>query len=197
MIRKLQLVPLLPVCIALQFAALWSGVAAFGEPISGDIRGVTRAPSGAPLAEVQVTARSLDENIARTVVSDGDGGFLVENLQPGRYQLTARKKGFATSPVTSVQLEAQQSLHVDVILARLDGSEGAKDLTPPPAAQNSDSAPLTEREKQLLDRIDRLEQRLAALEAKDASQTAVATKTAPGAEPLLASANAAGRFTTT
>jgi hypothetical protein len=83
-----------------------------------------------------------------------------------------------------VQLEAQQSLHVDVILARLDGSEGANDLAPPPAAQNSDSAPLTKREKQLLDRIDRLERRLAALEAKDARG---ATPAAASTQPVMAS----------
>ena len=43
MISKLQLVPALLVCIALQFVALWSGVRVYGEPTSSDIRGVTRA----------------------------------------------------------------------------------------------------------------------------------------------------------
>jgi hypothetical protein len=58
--------------------------------------------------------------------------------------------------------------------------------------EKSDNAPLTERERKLLERIDRLEGRLAAIEAaalgaKDASVTQAATKTAGGTEVLVAS----------
>jgi len=54
------------------------------------------------------------------------------------------------------------------------------DLHTPAATGNSSEAPLTDREKLLLERLDRLEQRLAAMEAKEAS---VAT---PAAAPVVA-----------
>ena len=56
--------------------------------------------------------------------------------------------------------------------------------TGPSAAANPDNPPLTERERQLLERIDRLEQRLAALEAKEAkAATPIVTANQPAAAP--------------
>jgi len=168
---------------------------ASGGPIFGDLHGVTRDANGQPLAQAQVKVHGVEENTDRTVVSGADGSFVVENLKPGHYRLTASKEGFESQSATMVELAAQQSLPVDITLASLKGSKGPS--APALAAgsheqavtENAGSAPLTEREKQLLDRIDRLEQRLAALEAKDASQTSADAKTSPATEPTMASLN--------
>jgi hypothetical protein len=148
------------------------------------------------------------------LASDSEGAFVVENLEPGQYELTAKKEGFTSSPAITVELAAQQSLRVDITLALQDGSNGsvppAASVSPfmnsthggtanagaPPAAgagsqgqlvaQNSGNAPLTEREKQLLDRIDRLERRLAAMEAREA-KVGVATTSPTQPQVLLVS----------
>jgi hypothetical protein len=156
----------------------------------------------------------VEQNGDRTVVSNSDGSFVVGNLEPGRYQLTVKKEGFTCSPAVTVELAAQQSPWVDITLALPNGSKGssgspasalrsvhsadngAPNVSTVPAAisagshrpladENSGNAPLTERERQLLDRIDRLEQRLAAVEAREAK--GAAQTAAPTPQPLLAS----------
>jgi hypothetical protein len=143
----------------------------YGGGSFGTVRGVTRNAEGAPLGGVQVIIHSLDENADRTTLSDQRGAFLVENLKPGRYQLTANKSGLASLLMATVELGPQQSLQVDMTLAtpadsrETIASTRVADLPKPSANSNADGPPLTQREKQLLERIDRLEQRLEALEA--------------------------------
>ena len=187
---------------------------AYGQSKSSTIQGTTREPGGRPLALAQVAVHGVGHNGDRTVVSSSEGVFVVENLEPGRYQLIARRDGFPSSPAITVELAAQQSLRVDITLASSSDSSGlvlptawaspsvrptgggAPNAGTPPAAsagsqgqteaENPSNAPLTERERQLLDRIDRLEQRLAAMEAREAKGAApTANPTQP--QPLLAS----------
>ena len=184
--RKLLATVILPACIALQVGVQLSGVPAFGQSTFGEIRGATENRSGLPLPEVQVAVHSVEENTDRTVVSGADGTFAFENLKPGHYQLTARKEGFGSSPAATVELAAGQSLHNDITLTSPNGFKTLGEAASPTVTENSDRTSLTEREKQLLDRIDRLEQRLAALEAKGAkepTQTAASTQPAPATPP--------------
>jgi hypothetical protein len=178
--RKLLATAILPACIALLVAVQLSGVPAFGQSMFGDIRGTTRNQGGLPLPEVQVAVHSVEENTDRTVVSGADGNFAFHNLKPGRYQLTASKAGFGSSPATTVELAAQQSFPVEMTLAAPNGPQGSTDPARSVATHgqlptgNPDKEPLTERERQLLDRLNQLEQRLAVLEAKEAKGAAPA-----------------------
>ena len=107
MIRKFTLAAVAIACVALP--------ALHAQSTFGDLRGVTRDPSGLPLPSAALTVHSLDENTDRNVVSGEDGAFLVENLNPGHYRLTAMKDGFQNSSV-EVELSARQSLRVDITL---------------------------------------------------------------------------------
>jgi hypothetical protein len=144
---------------------------------------------------VQVLVHNVEDNTDRNIVSDRDGTFVVENLRPGRYQLRATKGGLASSSVTTIDLAPRQDLRVDMTLVAASGLTGATnpsltaDLHAPAVNGNSSEPPLTDREKLLLERLDRLEQRLAAMEAKEAKATAqVAT---PAAAPVAAPVQAA------
>jgi hypothetical protein len=170
---------------------------AYGQSPSGAIRGITRDLDGL-LAHVQVVVHAVNGNTERTVVSNHEGAFVVENLKPGPYQLTATKEGFEGRSETTVDLAAHQTLWVDMTLVSPNRSKGSSNLAPsgrsqnPPAPEDSENPPLTDREKQLLDRLNRLEQRLAAMEAKEddrASQTPAPTQS------LLASLNAGAGLT--
>jgi hypothetical protein len=108
MIRNVTLATIL-------FACLIPPVA-LGQSTFGDLRGVVRDPSGLPIPGAAVTVHSFDENSDRKVVTGTDGGYVVANLKPGHYQLSAVKEGFRTSEM-DVNLSARQSLHVDVNLA--------------------------------------------------------------------------------
>jgi hypothetical protein len=108
MIRTITLTTILSACFVLQVS---------GQSTFGDLRGVTRDPSGLPLPGASVTVHSLDENTDRKVTSSEDGGFLVENLKPGHYQLSASREGFRDSSAVEIELSARQSLRIDLTVA--------------------------------------------------------------------------------
>lgn len=115
MIRKLKFATLLSACLALRVA--------HAQSTFGDLRGVTRDPSGLPLPNAAVTVHSLDENTDRKAISGDDGAYAVENLKPGHYQLTATRTGFQKSAEITVELSSRQSLRVDITLTLESHSE--------------------------------------------------------------------------
>src|SRR5262249_4609090 len=76
----------------------------------------------------------------------------------GRYEIAGTKSGFRKIS-TNVEVAASRSLTVELPL-----------LSAAAAAAKNDRSPLTERELELLERIDRLEARLAAVEGKGTTQ---------------------------
>jgi Putative beta-barrel porin-2, OmpL-like. bbp2/Carboxypeptidase regulatory-like domain len=153
-------------------------LAAYEGSTFGEIHGTTRDSSAAPLPKVQVRLHSVEDDTYLTVFSGSDGMYLAQNLRPGTYQVIASKDGFVTPAATGIHLAAGDSFRDDITLETASNSGAPAALTS--AAGNSD-APLADRERQLLYRIDRLEQRLAAMEAK---QTQSSTQR-PGASPTL------------
>jgi len=168
--RKPLLIVVWAACIVFQVDVLVSSVCVFGQTSFGDIRGVTENAGGLPLPEVRVAVHNVEENTDRTVVSGADGSFVFVNLKAGHYQLTAKKEGFGSSPAATVELAAGQSLRNDITLASTSATQTLSKPASLTVSENSDTTPLTKREKQLLERIDRLEQRLAALEATEAAR---------------------------
>ena len=126
----------------------WFGALSFGQSI-GLVGGIARdAASGKPLAEARINAHNLDKGTDNATVTGADGIFSFTHLEPGAYEVAATKQGFRKS-----------SVRVEVGAARVAGVELPLQLAPEGTAQVSD------REAQLLDRIERLEKRLAAMEA--------------------------------
>ncbi len=167
-----------PACATLLFAAL--SLPAFAQSPVGLVGGITRDfSSGKPLAKVQIVAHNLDKGTDRTAISDADGIFTFTNLEPGPYEVDATKDGFEN---LSAQVEVADRRVSRVVLPL----ESVADVRQ--RADTRDSLPLTDREKQLLDRVDILEQRLAAMEAaaeaKDAAATPAALKSAVATQPL-------------
>jgi len=164
--RNLQLV----VTLSLSLAAI-----THAAPATGDLQGVTRTAEGRPVAGVRIVIHNVDENVDRKTVSNDEGRFKIERLVPGRYQLAASKDGLANSAVIAVNLRQQESLRIDLVLPAVTPSPATTDAVrmanAPSRGGDSAGSALSAREKQLLDRIDRLEQRLAALEAREEKPT--------------------------
>ena len=97
-------------CLAQSDFAATDGAAA------STILGVTRGPGGVPLAGTRVVVRSLEDGTNRVLMSDGEGAFAVADLKPGRYKLVANKDGFASSPESTVELVANESVRADLTL---------------------------------------------------------------------------------
>jgi hypothetical protein len=82
------------------------------------------------MAKVRVLVHGVDENSDRVVTSGIDGTFSIENLKAGRYQLEAKKEGFAGSRVLTIDLSPSQYLDLDLTL----GDSGSS----PPGSQKTD-----------------------------------------------------------
>jgi hypothetical protein len=148
----------------------------FGQNSVGLVGGIARdSVSGRPVAAAQIVAHSLAQGTDRATETGADGIFTFTNLEPGPYEFAATKNGFQKSS-TRIEVAASRTARVDLPL------ELAGDV--PKAAT---VAPLTDREKMLLDRIERLEGRLAAMEASTLGTSPKVAKTAPGPDSLVAS----------
>jgi Carboxypeptidase regulatory-like domain len=83
----------------------------------GSIVGVVKDPGELLVPGAEIKLSSLDDQSARTTTSDGDGAFQFMNVKAGRYAISVQAAGFALYRVQSVQLDARQTLRVDIPLA--------------------------------------------------------------------------------
>ena len=151
-----------------------------GHAAVGSLRGLAVAPDGLPLAGVGVVIRSLAGAPDRRLLSDQTGVFVANDLQPGRYEITASKEGLTSARALTVEVAQNTVSEATVALVADTRGQGKK----------TEGQPVTDREKGLLDRIDSLEKRLAAMEAKDATEPNNSPRSEPATgEPLTASAN--------
>jgi hypothetical protein len=152
--RKQLAIFMAPACAAFVWGAM--SISAFGQPATTLVGGITRdSSSGKPVPEVQVTAHNLNERADRATVSNTDGVFRFISLEPGRYEFEAIKEGFRKSSAR-VQVGDLQVVSLDLPLQPADLSRRADKWSDPP---------LTEREREMLGRIEQLERRVAAMEA--------------------------------
>src|SRR5580704_1409343 len=82
----------------------------------GDVHGVTRYPSGLPVAGAQIAILNADVDVERSTVSGEDGSYIFKNLKPGHYQLNAKIDGFAPSGIVPVDVIPGQSVNSDISL---------------------------------------------------------------------------------
>ncbi len=80
----------------------------------GTIVGTVTDPSGSVIPGAKVTVTDQGTGVARTVVANEQGYFVIPALHPSTYDLTAAAAGFANFSQTSVTLLADQSLTLDV-----------------------------------------------------------------------------------
>jgi Carboxypeptidase regulatory-like domain len=82
----------------------------------GTIVGTIKDQQGGIVPGVTVTLTSTQTQQTRTTVTDGSGFYTFPNLQPGRYEVTAELSGFKKFSRSNVQVDATQSLALDVVL---------------------------------------------------------------------------------
>ena len=86
-------------------------------PVSGSLHGITVGPDGSALGGVVVTVHAADGATQRQFVTGEDGTFLVTNLRPGSYALTAAKMGFASGPESRIEIANDQTVNAQLALA--------------------------------------------------------------------------------
>src|SRR5665811_541875 len=88
----------------------------FGQSTFGGIVGVVKDPTQGEVVGAQVMLTNLEDRTQRSATTDGNGGFELINLKPGRYEVVVHAEGFTDYKVSSLQLDARQSLRLDVAL---------------------------------------------------------------------------------
>src|SRR5258708_18342014 len=66
---------------------------------TGAIAGTVADQSGAVMASVVVTAKNVDTGATRETQTTGSGNFLLAQLDPGRYDVTAESAGFEKTKI--------------------------------------------------------------------------------------------------
>jgi uncharacterized surface anchored protein len=105
-----------------------------GQSTFAGIVGVVKDPSQRSVAGAQLTLTNRDDRSQRDASTDDNGGFELINLKAGRYELVVHADGFADYKVSSLQLDARQSLRLDVSLKLASASQSIE--------VNSDAGPL-------------------------------------------------------
>ncbi|MBK7601191.1 MAG: carboxypeptidase regulatory-like domain-containing protein [Acidobacteria bacterium] len=77
------------------------------------VTGTVTDPTGAVIPGATIVITNKRTQVARTVVSDPEGNYLIANLDPGLYNVEMDVKGFAKA-TRSVDLLARQIVRIDV-----------------------------------------------------------------------------------
>jgi Carboxypeptidase regulatory-like domain len=91
--------------------------AASGQKTTGEIKGAVTDPGNAVVPKASVTARDASTGLSFSTVSGGDGAYLVPNLLPGTYSVTATAPGFQTSVIDQVTVETGRTTDLPIQLA--------------------------------------------------------------------------------
>ncbi len=104
-------------CVAL-FTAQASAQERFGA-----LSGVVRDASDAVLPGATVTVTSTTTGAVRAVVTGSDGGYMITDLDPGRYTVTVELSGFSRVEVRDVSVMLGKALKIDAALKVGDFAE--------------------------------------------------------------------------
>ncbi|HTT33938.1 MAG TPA: TonB-dependent receptor [Methylomirabilota bacterium] len=120
MARRLCLLALLGMAILGAWAKpTYSQVGSAVAQLNGTVRDV----SGGTVAKAAITLRNTETNATYTAVSNDSGLYVLANVTPGRYELTAELTGFAKSTLTGIVLTVGQTATIDVTLKVASGTE--------------------------------------------------------------------------
>jgi hypothetical protein len=92
------------------------GTTVFAQLQSGRILGTVFDPQHAGIPGATVTVTNVATNIARTVVTDSEGNYVVTPLDPGTYRVSAEIAGFQKTVREGLDLLVGQSARVELAL---------------------------------------------------------------------------------
>ncbi len=99
------------------FAGLWGMMSSLtAQTENARIAGVVRDQANAIIPNATVLVKNERTGEERTVTSNADGVFVVTNLKPSSYKITASATNFAASNYTNIELVAGQALDLEVEL---------------------------------------------------------------------------------
>lgn len=95
-------------------ALVFMAGSAFGQVTSGNIAGAVKDPTGAAIPDATVRIKSEATGVVVNVKTNAAGEYLVQNLLPAKYDLTATAQGFAPTTLTGVTVTLNSTATADV-----------------------------------------------------------------------------------
>lgn len=105
----------------------------FAQGSFGSIRGTVSDTAGAAVAGATVEVKNQETNETRTVTTGSQGDFIVNNLNPGSYTISANSQGFSGASAKDVRVSVAFTTEQDVTLNPA-GSEASVTVTTGDAA---------------------------------------------------------------
>jgi len=103
-------------------ALMWC--TSYGQGVNvGGITGIVTDSQGAALPGVNVEVRNIATNVISTATTNDEGNYLVANLIPGSYELSANLPGFKRFVRTGFQVQVAQTLRIDPVMPIGDVAE--------------------------------------------------------------------------
>lgn len=96
--------------------ALAAALAVFAQNPTATITGQVKDSSGAGIAGARVTARNLDTNTERSVVTSDSADYTLPLLLIGRYEIRVEKEGFKKEVQSGLVLQVDQRARIDFAL---------------------------------------------------------------------------------
>src|SRR6266700_809225 len=87
------------------------------QTFRGGIQGTVTDSTGASIAGADVTVKSLDTGLARTVKTDDQGNYLVTELPLGPYSVSAAKNGFGAKVMNGITVAVSANTRADIQLS--------------------------------------------------------------------------------
>src|SRR5690242_15455434 len=89
---------------------------ACGQAITGTLSGTVKDASGALLPGVTIEVQNTDTGVDRMLTTDERGYYVVPNLNPGNYQVSASLPGFQTEIRRGFSVNVGQTAVIDLTL---------------------------------------------------------------------------------
>lgn len=105
----------------------------FAQGSFGSIRGTITDTAGAAVAGATVEVKNQETNETRTVTTGSQGDFIVNNLNPGSYSISASSQGFSAATAKDVRVSVAFTTEQNVTLNPA-GSEASVTVTTGDAA---------------------------------------------------------------
>jgi hypothetical protein len=103
-----------PFTVALLLVGL--ALPAWAQQFTGTLRGTVLDSTGAVVPGAEVSVVYIATNDTHVVTTDDTGSYVVPQLKPGFYRVTARISGFKTSTLDQIKLDVQQIRSVNITL---------------------------------------------------------------------------------
>src|SRR5437867_419504 len=125
-------------CQALSTLILFT-ISVMAQVTTADLVGTVRDSSGSVVPGVQITLINEATGVSRTSMTDAAGNYLITQLQPGRYVLTAELAGLRRHSQSGVELQVNQRAQVDLVLQVGQVTETIEVVGAPPLLESQSS----------------------------------------------------------